>query len=827
MIRLQVVRRTAQVGAALILVLALGLSSQGPAALTVGLTGPGSIASSLEPGASASRSRLVGSALSTETSKPLRRMPSATATSAERVLSRVQDEANEIELGAEQEQAPRTPLGGGQPDPALQVAQIAPRTPIEHKNFPGISQQDNANNGLTGTPPDPQGDVGLRHYVQWVNYSLAVYSKNGTPLVDPVLGRTLWSSFASPGHSTIEQACANGQDGDPIVQYDEAADRWIIGAMRWPNFASESGPGVECMAVSTSGDPTGTWFLYAFPVATGLKMNDAPKLAVWSDSYVLTSTLFTVSGTTKTFAGQNVAVFDRAEMISGLDASFVTFDLAGEPLAGALPADIDGAEPGQLLTLPPAGTGPYIMQLQDNANGFSTDSVALYEVDTNWVAPGSTTLDTSSPIEIPVAAFDTSVCGAAACIPQPGTSQALDALTDRLMFRLQYRRMGVADERLVVNHTVDANGSGLAGVRWYELQKTSNWGLRQQGTFAPTALSGPTPNRWMGGVAENGLGQIALGYSASSTALDPSIRYTGRLAGDPLGTMTEGETTLQAGTGSQTGSNRWGDYSTMSVDPSDDCTFWYTNQYYEGDSVQNWKTRIGAFRFEGCDTDPPDRTPPSSAMITAPTSNWLTTTLAAIPVAWSAQDPGGSGVEAYWVSVRSAAFNAANLSLPTTWASQVVEQSGDYFPAFPGSTYCFSVEALDVAGNVSDPSPERCTTRPANDTAFAALKFKRVNDAGAYLGTVSTTKSKGASLTAANVTGKRFAVIVTKCKGCGSVNVFFKGVKIGTVATSSATTKKRQLVELPIQASVATGELKLTSTSIKPVKIEGIGVSRV
>jgi subtilisin-like proprotein convertase family protein len=209
----------------------------------------------------------------------------------------------------------------------------------------------------------------------------------------------------------------------------------------------------------------------------------------------------------------------------------------------------------------------------------------------------------------------------------------LEAISDRLMWRLAYRNFGT-HESLVVNHTVDANGAGLAGVRWYELRDPGGSPfIYQQGTYAPDGN-----HRWMGSISMDRDGNIALGYSASSTSLFPSIRYTGRLASDPLGTLPQGEATLQAGGGSQTNADspRWGDYSMMGIDPTDDCTFWYTQEYYSRTSSGTWQTRIGAFKFPSCGEGSPTPTvtgtPPTATPTFTPTVT-RTPTLTGTPTA--------------------------------------------------------------------------------------------------------------------------------------------------------------------------------------------------
>ena len=355
-----------------------------------------------------------------------------------------------------------------------------------------------------------------------------------------------------------------------------------------PNYPS--GPYYQCIAVSVSGDPTGSWYRYQFKVSD-TKMNDYPKFGVWPDAYYMTVNQFTGGAS---WGGQGVAAFERARMLNGEPARMVYYDLypVDPNLGGMLPASLDGVAPA-------AGTRGVFAEMDDSAWGYSPDQVQIWTFGVDWTTSPPTSSFTKE-IALPTAAFDSNLCGYARnCIPQPGTSARVDALSDRLMYRLQYRLLG-SDAAMVVNHTVDVDGTDKAGIRWYELRKGPStggaWAIRQQGTYAPA----DSDHRWMGSIAMDKDGNIALGFSASSGVTYPSIRYTGRLAGDALGTMTQGETTLQAGAGSQThSSGRWGDYSTLAVDP-DGCTFWYTQEYYAATGLAPWRTRIGGFKFPSC-----------------------------------------------------------------------------------------------------------------------------------------------------------------------------------------------------------------------------------
>ena len=472
---------------------------------------------------------------------------------------------------------PRPPSGGiWQKDPVVQSRPgTGPAMPAAEQNFEGQSNRDGV------LPPDTVGDVGPAHYVQMVNLSLAIYDKTGTVLLGPVASNTFWASLGG--------ICASNNDGDPIVLYDQGADRWLISqfALAFPDDFH------ECVAVSQTGDPTGAWHLYDF-LASTTRMNDYPKFGVWPDGYYMSANDF--DGATSAYAGTSVYAFERSQMLQGLPARMIRFEFAAsaEPWAW-MPADWDG------LAAPPTGAPNPFVYLQDDAWGFPADALEIWNFQVDWTTPANSTFTLAA--NLPVAPFTGDLCASSRnCIPQPGGT-AVDSISDRLMFRNQYRNFG-SHQAMALNHTVDASGSDHAGVRWYELENTgAGWSIAQQGTYAPDAH-----HRWMGSVALDKDGNLALGYSVSSTTLHPSIAYAGRLVGDPANTLPQTETFLIGGGGSQSHeTGRWGDYSAMNVDPVDDCTFWYTQEYYASDSSADWQTRIGSFRFPSCVSGPTGR----------------------------------------------------------------------------------------------------------------------------------------------------------------------------------------------------------------------------
>jgi hypothetical protein len=473
-------------------------------------------------------------------------------------------------------------------DPATQDWHGSLNLTTPSQSFEGVSNADNAAvAGVQLLPPDTNGDVGPNHYVQWVNISLAVFSKTGAVLAGPVPGNALWSGFGG--------VCETTNQGDPIVLYDHLADRWFLSQFAFDVDADGNpvGPFFQCIAVSTSPDPTSTYFRYGFQISD-TKINDYPKFGVWPDGYYLSVNQYDVSAG-GTFAGVGVAAFERDKMLQGLSAQMIFFDLApADPrFYGLLPSDLDGAPP-------PTGTPHMFAAFAETPN----DHLNLWEFRVDFSTPGASTFGVNGHPNtmLNTAPFSTNfgqLCVAFFhCVPQPETRIRVDTIADFLMFRLQYRFFGT-HQALVANHTVNA-GTRLApkaGIRWYELRNPgSGWGIVQQGTYAPDGDA-----RWMGSIAMDRDGNLAVGYSVSGATTFPSIRYAGRLATDAPGTLPQAETELLAGGGSQTHpARRWGDYSMLAVDPTDDCTFWYTQEYYAATSDLDWQTRIGSFKFAEC-----------------------------------------------------------------------------------------------------------------------------------------------------------------------------------------------------------------------------------
>jgi hypothetical protein len=472
----------------------------------------------------------------------------------------------------------RKDLPADQADAAVQSSAVLSVPIVNGLNFEGIGE------GLPGynvnvAPPDTTGDVGgpttnpqspTGQYVQWVNLSFAVFDKaSGAMIYGPAAGNTLWAGFGGP--------CQTENDGDPIVQYDQIANRWVL-----TQFAVSSAPFRQCVAVSDTSDATGVYHRYEFTYANAL--NDYPKLGVWPDAYYITYNIFNNGST---YGGPKVCALDRASMLAGAAATQQCFQLS-TAFGSLLPADVDGP------TLPPAGAPNYMISDGSNA-------LLMWRFHVDWATPANTTL--TGPINIPVAAFShpCPTTNRGACVPQPSTAQKLESLADRLMYRFAYRNFGT-HESLVVNQAVKVGTNKKTtrtGIRWYELRNPggSPPTVFQQSTYAPD-----TGNwRWMGSAAMDEQGNLAIGYSISSSSSQrPTLRFAARAIGDPLNTLSS-EQNLFTGTGSQTQSlARWGDYSTLSVDPSDDCTMWYTNEYLSVNGTFNWHTRIASFKLGTC-----------------------------------------------------------------------------------------------------------------------------------------------------------------------------------------------------------------------------------
>jgi uncharacterized repeat protein (TIGR01451 family) len=479
--------------------------------------------------------------------------------------------------------------------------------PVE--SFEGIGNDEQATHAA---PPDPEGDVGQDLYVQWVNTSFAIYSKSGRRLLGPVPGSFLWRGLGPP--------CETTNLGDPIVLYDELSARWLLAQYA---VARRSGRYFECLALSNGSDPTGSYTRYLLEMperqlgTSRLELfNDYTKLGVWSNAYVMTDV--EVEPSSNTPLGAGVFALERSAMLAGEPAAGVYLDLPGE--SPVLPSDLDGR------TLPPGD--PLLVQVPDAGSAqapTTVDDVTLRRL--HPVFGGSPDATFGPEVHLRTAAAFQPLCPTSPrqCIEQPGTSTKLDALADRPMFRAAYRSFGPSG-RLVVLRTVGVGSPARAGLRWDEIVDTgTSLSLKRARTYAPDAAS-----RWTGSAAMDARGDIGLGFSTSNASSYPSIGYSGVRASDETAL---GEGRLAVGGAAQTESSKWGDYSSLSVDPVDRCSFWYTHEYYPvgrpapGQGETPWHTRIGSFRFAGCGATPGVDAPAGAgaregATVTADPGDW-------------------------------------------------------------------------------------------------------------------------------------------------------------------------------------------------------------
>lgn len=450
------------------------------------------------------------------------------------------------------------------PDPVLQTTQgnllnsstiVTPTV-----NMDGMTTEiSNAN------IPDPVGDIGKDNYVQVVNSTfIQVFDKQGTAISEPIAANTIWASL---GYNS---------GGDPIILYDQDAERWIL--TEFPNF---QGGNQLLIAVSQDSDPLGSWSVYNFGTP---RFPDYPKYSIWPNALVLT--------TNEGNSNELPAYFiDREALLNGDEEVSIQRLIIPGPSGGpgfltATPVEWNGGLP------PIEKRNPLLLALKDDAwGGVETDQVELITAFLDFVEPNNTTITVQ---EIPTAAFDTNPCALSGsgfeCIPQMG-GPGIDGLPEVIMNQPHYRSFE-AHESIVLNFITDATGNNRSGIRWMELRREpgTDWSLYQEGTFAPD----DGLHRFMGAIAIDGRGNIGLGYSVSSLTTYPGLRFTGRLANDPLGEMTIDEYTLVEGSGATT-NDRFGDYAHLGVDPLDNRSFWFTGHYVTPDG---WSTRIAKFQLE-------------------------------------------------------------------------------------------------------------------------------------------------------------------------------------------------------------------------------------
>ncbi len=594
---------------------------------------------------------------------------------------------------------PFVPLNEGEPPPdrkppyvpaqnqAQAYAPLAPM-PAPYIDFRGLTLNTQLNGvGSSLIPPDTNGDVGTRYYIQAVNVAFGIFDKTSGALVAGFTENQLW---AGAGTGT---PCDTSNDGDPVVLYDARAQRWILTDFS-VNFSSAAGPSYECIAVSKTSDPVaGGYWLYAVRTDTGANgappvgtAGDYPKFGLWTDCLYMGANGF--QGGTKAYVGAVFAAFDRTALYSGAaltgSNSSIGFIASTSDFFTVIPANLLGPDAD---SLPPNGTPEYFVY-ESNSNW--TFEVGKFTNGPSACGTGSSLGQFTGVNETPYA-----LAVSSDIVTQPYTSDSLDSLEDRLMQRVNYRRIG-SNESLWVVHTT---GNSVAQPQWAQIDVTGGVVATtpvQQEIYAPDN----TVNRWMASVATDRFGNMAMGYSISSSTIYPGIVYAGRLVDDTSNQLPQGEVYLMPGGGAQNvGSYRWGDYSAMTVDPQDDCTFWYTSEYYDtqasGDTA-DWHTRIGAFRFPGCTTrttqtiqftstapaglmlgDPP-------AVVTATASSGLAVTLTVDPASTAvcALSGNSSGSLVSYLGYGTCTIDANQFGDSTYRAAQQIQQSFDVAPIF-------------------------------------------------------------------------------------------------------------------------------------------------
>lgn len=529
-----------------------------------------------------------------------------------------------------------SPVGMGSPLPA---ADVPPGAPESLGTFGGLSTE----NGAFSSPLDPNGDVGPDHYVQTVNTMFAVFAKDGTLLAGPFDNNQLWTGAGGQ--------CEANNDGDPVVLYDQTADRWLFGQFYLGE--AQSGPYGMCLAVSQTGDPTGAYHLYEVAAPW---FNDYPKLGVWDDAFYMT----TQPGG---FNKADLYALDRDAMLAGEPVRSIRFTV--NPTTFLLPPDLDGSTP------PPPDTPAWFTAFEGpSTTAGGPHRLTVFAFDADFDNPGSSTLELAA--DVPISPFRP-VCGderGGRCVPVPDTGQEVDALDDIPMYRAAYRNYG--DQQTIVgnfSHGVGTAEAPVAATRWWELRDVDGtWRLHQEGD-----LAGGTLSRWAGSAAQDRNGALALGYSVSDLTTFPSIRYAARSPLDASGTLGP-EATMVEGGGSESEGNRWGDYTALTVDPVDDCTFWYTNTYYEATGVEV-SSAIGSFRRPDC----------------APVD--LSVSLAASPASVA---PGGT-VE-HTIEYGNAAGTAAEVALTATVPTGTTFAGGTGWSGCDVGAAAGSVCTLDVGG---------------------------------------------------------------------------------------------------------------------------------
>jgi len=586
-------------------------------------------------------------------------------------------------------QKPKAAAPGGLSDPNLQRLNGTAITDTTIVNFDG-------NTNTEGYyPPDTHGDVGPNHYFQVVNCHYSIYTKTGTLLIGPLADNSVFTGLPN-----------NSNDGDAIVLYDEQADRWLFSQFSLPNYPA--GPFYQMIAVSQTGDPTGSWYRYQYSFTN---MPDYPKFGIWPDAYYMSMHMFTA--TAGSYAGIGAVAYNRTLMLAGTpSATMIMFTKPSTDEAfGWLPSDCDGPFP--------TGNPPnYFLYAFD---GTTNDHLGIYEFHADWATTANSTF--GNFLSLPVNSFTANMTG----VTQKGSTVVLDVLNDRMMYRLQYRSFA-GYSALVCNHTVDVTTT-QAGIRWYELRKTTgSWSIYQQSTYSLADNN----SRWMGSIAMDSSGNMALGYSVAGSNLYASIRYCGRKKNDALNTMTIAEKGIYNGGGAQTGTaNRWGDYSALVCDPVAKATYWYTTEYYATTSATGWKTRIAEFKF--ANTPAVATTDATAVTCTGATLNGTV-------------NPNGLATNYHFEWGTTVAYGNNTTTISAGSGSATLPVSAPITGLTAGTTYHFRLVAVNTDGssNGSDMTFAPCTAAVIT-TAASAVTTTTATSGG------NVTTDGGSSVTARGV----------------------------------------------------------------------------
>lgn len=664
-----------------------------------------------------------------------------------------------------------------QRDAALQTPENSPslQTPSFELEFDGIGFGDSF--FCNCMPPDNDGAPGTTQYVQYINTTYAVYDKIGNRVLGPLGGNSFWSGFGG--------ACENDNSGDPVVRFDAAAQRWVVA-----QFAlNKTAPDYECIAVSKTADATGGYYRYAFPLSN---FPDYPKLGVWPDAYYLTFNNFAIAagGAGGRFVGADVCAADRTNMLAGNAATMHCFQQDASQYS-LLPSDLDGATP------PAAGTPNFFVELDP-----SNAALDLFKFHVDFATPSNTTY--TGPTVIPVTAF-TPLCDATGyCVTQPTSgSDVLEGLGDRLMYRLVYRNFG-DHTTLLASHAVQTANSG--GARWYEIHNPETTPtVFQSGTFAPDSQY-----RWMPAIAMDQNQNIAVGFSRSGSGAGqyPSLVYAGRVPTDPAGTL-ESEVVMKAGAGSQISQYaRWGDYSSLTVDPTDDCTFWFSEEYEKTDGGFNWSTAIGTFHFPGC------------AGAAVPDFS-----LTALPNTATLSQGGTSGPTT--ITVVPANGFVGSVSLSASGLPSGVTAAFGTNPASSTSTLTFSANATAVtgtstvtvtgtSGGLTSTTTVSLTTTPGVPVVTlvpASLTWNTITVGVKAAGKIVTlTNSSSLTLNIGNITTSGDFSRTTVSKPCGSTLLAGANCRFGISFTPTQTGLRTGTLSIFDNASNSPQTLALSGT---------------